>query len=211
MRVTRRPDHIVRERGDAFRKKRGERVNELRRAEQKKAALSGMDFVRQLDGGRRITLGHGRQYWIPPVPWKTALRVLEAQEMFDAFTKQAAKHRDNPDVNPSPTIEDWAAIYDVVVVLFKQVCRPLGRLRRLLWPFTPSPLRNASPSEVAMALNFFSECLKLDAIDALIRETLPPPGTSPSSSPASSPPIPLSARANGGRPSGPGPSRGRRS
>ncbi len=110
----------------------------------KQRAVKGLDIALRLDGGRKVEF-RGRHYGVPTVPWPLALRITEAQERFNALC-----------ADPSPSYPELAAVFKEVARLFKKVCRPVG-WRRLFWLFTPSPLNNASPLEVGMALGFFSE------------------------------------------------------
>lgn len=175
MRIER--SEVVKERWRAYkaRVKRSQQRHESR--------VKGLDLVLRLDDGRKLEF-RGRGFHVRPVPWPLAIRVAKAQEAFDDFLTQSRKHRQSPDKVPAPSIEQWATVYKETARLFKKLCRPEGLIRRLLWPITPSPINGAPPTEVGMALGFFSECLRLDAVETLIRETARP-STSPTSSDAS--------------------------
>lgn len=127
------------------------RTRKIERARQKhENRVRGLDLVLRLEDGRKYEF-RGRHYGVPPVPWPLAVRIIELQERF-------ALLQTNPDASA------WPALFSEVARIFKQATRPEGVVRRLLWPFTPSPLRNAPPVEVGKALGFFCACLTLDAM-----------------------------------------------
>jgi hypothetical protein len=164
--------HIV-PRPEIERRWRDHRVRKVAASRRKhERRVRGLDLVLSLEEGRSIEF-RGRQYGVPPVPWAVALDVLAVQERFTALA-----------ASTSPANAEWARCYKDVARLFKRAVRPVGWLRRLLWPLTPSPLRNAAPVEVGKALGFFCVCLSMDAEWSQTR-TPPPHGTSPRTSPAS--------------------------
>lgn len=171
-----------------------ERIEAGRRKHE--ARIKGLPVLRQLDNGREFEWG-ARLYHAPPTPYEVALDVLDTQQRFDALVQAGRRHLEAPDTVPPPDVQEWRAVCRETVRLFKRVFKPIG-WRRLVWFLTPSPLRNAPPSEVGRALGFFSALRTQDAIDLLLTEVAQPqPGISPKASTATSKPTPGSANGAG--------------
>lgn len=159
--------------------------------------IKGLPVLRQLDNGREFEF-RSRLYHAPPVPYETALDVLQVQLRWDALVRAAQKYEEAPESSPPPDVHEWRAVCREVARLFKLVFKPNG-WRRLFWFLTPSPLLNAPPAEVGRAIGFFSALQRRDAIESLLQEAVRfPTGTSPEASTASSSTTPRSA--NGASP-----------
>lgn len=159
MRAAATPDHVVARRWQQWREERYESA----RQKHDNRRVKGLDLVLRLDDGRKIEF-RGRHYGVPPVPWDVSGQVLAAQQWWSDLEKDAA----------SP---QWPSLYREVARLFKLICFPVSRVRRLLWPLTPSPLLKATHLEVARALGFFSTFRRLDrgeSPSAILEELLHP-------------------------------------
>lgn len=169
MRITPTPEHVIAKRWKDYYERR------IERGERKhKNRVRGLDLVMRVGEGRKLEF-RGRHYGVPPVPWAVAPLVLAAQERWSALEAE-------------PQSKEWSALYAEVARLFKLICLPESRVRRLFWRLTPSPMRSASHLEVARALGFFSTFRRLDRGESpqAILADLFPPATSQSSSGGSS-------------------------
>lgn len=143
------------------------RVRQVEASRRKhEARVKGLDLVLRLDDGRKLEF-RGRHYGVPPVPWPVAMEILRVQERFDAI--RASK---------TPDITEWARVLKDIAKLFKKVAHPegegfRGRVARVLWPFTPSPIIGATFVEVGKAIGFFSMCLMLDGRELSLRPVQP--------------------------------------
>lgn len=179
-------DHVRRKRW----REHTERVEGARRKHENR--VRGMDLVLRLESGRQVEFRkrpetRGRRYDVPPIPWHVALEILAIQDRWNAALED-------------PRDPDWPAIYAEIARLFKLVCRPVSKIGRLLWPLTPSPLKNAPHVFHVRALGFFWMFRRLDSGESTSRILEGQrPGTSPSSS-SGSPRISPSAAMNGGAP-----------
>lgn len=127
---------------------------------------------------KRELVFRGRGYAVPPVPWKLAVEVLSCQT-------EMRRLAGRKDAEPAEAV----ALFRRALRLFKRLSRPVNPLRRLLWPVTRNPYRNATPREVGELLGFFSVFLTLDASGSS-NPTTAPRGTSPRRSRPSSMPSP---------------------
>ncbi len=135
--------------------------------------VKNMELVRRFDKERKYEF-RGRHYGVPPVPWDPSMDVLEVQQRWSSLITSQA-----------PDIQEWRAVHREVARLFKKIMRPEERTRRVLWPFTRSPVYGATPREVGNVLGFFLRSLRLDANESQTDE--PPPPTSRTTSAASLP------------------------
>lgn len=136
--------------------------------------IGHLEAARLLD--RREFVYRGRAYHVAPVPWPLAAELLDVQQQLRALTD-------------SSPLDDALKIFKRAARLSKRACRPMGLFRRLLWPITRNPFRDATPWQVGRNLGFFSMCLMLDGdlpgAASLAHGTSSP--TSPHLSPASQP------------------------
>lgn len=90
----------------------------------------------------------GRFYQVPPTPYPVGLRLQTiAREV-----RQAQRARKAGDTRAQAAL---SALYAEAVDLFGRSVRPMGGLRRLLWPVTRNPFRQASEAEIGALLLFF--------------------------------------------------------
>lgn len=135
----------------AHRKARATAARVRANARAQSAITGALEAARLLD--RREIVFRGRAYSVAPVPWPLAAELLEVREGIAGLAAS----------NTKGTPQDLRTLFDRAARLSKQVVRPAGRWRRLLWPITRNPFRKATPWEVGRNLGFFSLILSLDA------------------------------------------------
>ena len=111
-----------------------------------------LEAARLLD--RREFIYRGRAYAVAPIPWNLALEILDVREQFDRHNK-----------SKKVSVPELSALFARAAHLSKKVTRPVGVVRRLLWPILPNPFRDATPYLMGRNLSFFSTCLVLDSVD----------------------------------------------
>ena len=103
-----------------------------------------MELLLSLTQARRLPW-RGREYGVPPVPWRKATDLLAVAEGLAALAQGKG--------------EDQLGAFRRLARQFEQAAKavvvPEGRVRRALWRWWPNPFRSATHEEIGWLLGFF--------------------------------------------------------